>query len=207
MVKLCLHPLGHSAGSRVFGLACQARLGKYCMPADFPKASVCWGAGYGRTAPTLPPGGNQLPYAYSLVTLAGPGTRWNYHPRYRSQKVGWGTLTPCTFLASMHKTCVWLPAMAALATRVFRQQGWLFSPQREACFGNRTGSLLSNAREPRSRTAENDCPRGACSGNWSGGPGGYGGCRFPELPAPGRRTPRPRLQRLILCKTGGGCWH
>ena len=74
-------------------------------------------------------------------------------------------------------------------------------------FGNRTGSLLSNAREPRSRTAENDCPRGACSGNWSGGPGGYGGCRFPELPAPGRRTARFPLQRLLFGNTACGAWH
>ena len=194
LVKLCLHPLGHSAGGRVFGLACQAWLGKYRMPTDFPKAVVWWGTGDGWPSATLPPGEKRLRYAYSHVSLAGPGTRWNYHPRYRSQKAGWGTLTPCTLLASMHKTCVWLPAMAALATRVFRQQDWLFALPREACFGNRTDSLLSNARKPRSRTAENDRPGGACSGNWSGRPGDYGKCRFPELPAPGRRTPRSPLQ-------------
>ncbi len=107
----------------------------------------------------------------------------------------------------MHKTRVWLPAMAALATRVFWQQDWLFALQREACFGNRIDSLLSSARKPRSRTAENDRPGGACSGNWSGGPDDYGGCRFPELPAPGRRTPRSPLLRLILGKTSCGNWH
>ncbi len=50
-------------------------------------------------------------------------------------------------------------------------------------------------------------PREACSGNRSGEPGDYGGCRFPEPPAPGRPTSRLPLQRLLLGETVCGSWH
>ena len=51
---------GDTAGYGPFGLACQARLGKYRMPTDFPKAVVWWGTGDGWPSATLPPGEKRL---------------------------------------------------------------------------------------------------------------------------------------------------